>query len=231
MKRRNLKFYNNVYSRKIKLYFIRFCSLLRIQCYKYCKRALDILIILLSTPFIIPFLLFIALLIKLESKGSVIFKQKRVGFNGKEFDFYKFRSMYSDAEDTKKSLMSKNESSDGVIFKIKNDPRVTRVGRIIRKLSIDELPQLYNVLRGDMTLVGPRPPVPTEVRKYSLDDFKRLEVTPGITCLWQVSGRSDIPFNKQVKLDVTYIRNSSIISDLVILVKTVPAVLLGKGAY
>jgi lipopolysaccharide/colanic/teichoic acid biosynthesis glycosyltransferase len=144
---------------------------------------------------------------------------------------WKFRSMYIDAEQRKAELDRQNEMAGGVTFKMKRDPRITRVGRFIRKASIDELPQLWNVLKGDMSLVGPRPPVPKEVDKYSLADRRRLEVIPGITCIWQVSGRSDIPFPEQVKLDVEYIESQSLWTDVVILLKTIPAVFLGRGAY
>jgi lipopolysaccharide/colanic/teichoic acid biosynthesis glycosyltransferase len=144
---------------------------------------------------------------------------------------WKFRSMYTDAEERKKELMARNEMAGGVLFKMKDDPRVTRVGRVIRKTSIDELPQLWNVLKGDMSLVGPRPPVPQEVDEYSLSDRRRLEVIPGITCIWQVSGRSDIPFDQQVELDVQYIQSQSFWTDIKILLKTVPALLFGTGAY
>lgn len=144
---------------------------------------------------------------------------------------WKFRSMYTDADERKKELMARNEMDGGVLFKMKDDPRITKVGRIIRKTSIDELPQLWNVLKGEMSLVGPRPPVPLEVDQYSLADRRRLEVIPGITCIWQVSGRSDIPFDQQVELDVQYIESQSFWNDIRILVKTVPALLLGTGAY
>ena len=195
------------------------------------KRLLDIvaatiLLILLALP-----LLTIALLIRLESPGPVLFRQTRVGRWGQLFTMWKFRSMYIDAEARKAALLAENESGGGVIFKMKHDPRITRVGRFIRKASIDELPQLWNVLVGDMSLVGPRPALPSEVNQYSLADRRRLEVIPGITCIWQVSGRSDIPFPEQVKLDVQYIESSSFGNDILILLKTVPAVLLGRGAY
>ncbi len=139
--------------------------------------------------------------------------------------------MYMDAEQRKNELLKRNESADGVIFKMKKDPRITPVGRVLRKSSMDELPQLFNVLLGDMSLVGPRPPLPQEVMKYSLEDRKRLNVIPGLTCLWQISGRSDIPFNRQVELDKEYIHSRGIRKDLVILLKTVPAILTGRGAY
>jgi lipopolysaccharide/colanic/teichoic acid biosynthesis glycosyltransferase len=127
--------------------------------------------------------------------------------------------------------MDRNESGDGVIFKIKNDPRLLRCGRLLRRFSIDELPQFLNVLVGDLSIVGPRPPLPVEVRQYSLSDRKRLHVKPGLTCLWQISGRSDIPFGAQVSLDMQYIQSQSIWKDLIIVLKTIPAVLLGRGAY
>jgi len=135
------------------------------------------------------------------------------------------------ADKMKDDLLEQNESDGGVIFKMKRDPRITRSGRIIRRFSIDELPQLINVIKGDMSLVGPRPPVPREVAEYTLEDRKRLHIKPGITCIWQVSGRSDIPFDKQVELDKQYIRSQSIFTDIIILLKTIPAVLGGKGAY
>lgn len=143
---------------------------------------------------------------------------------------YKFRSMLVGADKMKDNLLENNESG-GVIFKMKRDPRITRVGRIIRKLSIDELPQLYNVLKGDMSLVGPRPPVPREVAEYQLSDRRRLEIIPGLTCLWQVSGRSDINFEGQVTLDVQYLESQSLKGDIMLLLKTIPAVLSGRGAY
>ena len=154
-----------------------------------------------------------------------------MGKNGRLFCFFKFRSMVVDAAQLKTGLHEKNQSADGVIFKMKDDPRITGVGKIIRKFSIDELPQLYNVLIGDMSLVGPRPALPGEVELYSLEQHKRLDVMPGITCLWQVSGRSEIPFTGQVRLDIEYIKSSSLITDIHILLKTIPAVLTGRGAY
>ena len=181
--------------------------------------------------FLLPLMTLIALTIKLTSRGPVFFVQIRVGRFGRHFRFYKFRSMYMDAEQRKNELLKRNESADGVIFKMKKDPRITPVGRVLRKSSMDELPQLFNVLLGDMSLVGPRPPLPQEVMKYSLEDRKRLNVIPGLTCLWQISGRSDIPFNRQVELDKEYIHSRGIRKDLVILLKTVPAILTGRGAY
>ena len=139
--------------------------------------------------------------------------------------------MYVDADKRRKELEEENESGDGVIFKMKRDPRITLCGRFSRKYSIDELPQIFNVLLGDMSLVGPRPPLPQEVDLYTLDDRKRLQILPGITCIWQISGRSDIPFHQQVMLDKEYIKSQSIWKDLLILLKTIPAVLTGRGAY
>ena len=195
------------------------------------KRTMDIIgsgigLILLS-----PVYLAIAAAIKLTSPGPVIFSQTRVGRYGRHFKFYKFRSMFIDAEARKEALMEKNESKDGVIFKMKDDPRITKVGKLLRRTSLDELPQLWNVFIGDMSLVGPRPPVPKEVQEYTLEDRKRLDVIPGITCLWQIMGRSEIPFREQVRLDKEYILAPSVWKDIVILLKTVPAILGGKGAY
>jgi lipopolysaccharide/colanic/teichoic acid biosynthesis glycosyltransferase len=173
----------------------------------------------------------VALAIRIESPGPVLFRQIRVGRWGGLFTMWKFRSMYADAEARKAELLKQNEMQGGVIFKMRQDPRITRVGSFIRKTSIDELPQLWNVFKGDMSLVGPRPPVPAEVNEYSLADRRRLEVIPGITCIWQVSGRSEIPFDQQVELDVEYIESQSFWTDIKILLKTIPALLLGKGAY
>ncbi len=198
---------------------------------KVLKRLLDVVIGGTALLALAPFFMALAIAIRLESKGPVLFKQVRVGAHGKPFVMYKFRSMYLDAEERKKDLAAENEMDGGVLFKMKHDPRVTRIGRFIRKASIDELPQLWNVFRGNMSLVGPRPPVPSEVADYSLNDYKRLEVTPGITCIWQVTGRSDIPFEQQVELDSLYIESQSFGGDLKLLLKTIPAVLLSRGAY
>ena len=195
------------------------------------KRGLDLLVILLFSPIFIPTFIIICIAIKIDSYGPIIFKQKRVGLGGKEFNFYKFRTMYQGSELELSNIYHLNESKDGVIFKLKKDPRVTRIGRWLRKTSMDELPQVFNVIKGDMSLVGPRPPIRDEVAKYSLDERKRLLIQPGITCLWQISGRSDLPFKQQVQLDKEYIRSRSIFGDIYILFKTIPAVLSGKGAY
>lgn len=199
--------------------------------YFIAKRSFDIFISTIAIILLSPVLLTVALLIRLDSKGPIFFSQLRVGKGGKTFNMWKFRSMYIDAEQRQPELMKNNEMQGGVLFKIKDDPRVTRVGRILRKFSIDELPQLWNVWRGDMSLVGPRPPIPTEVQEYTYYQWKRLEATPGITCIWQISGRSDIPFPQQVELDLIYIRDQSLKCDLIILVQTIPAVLKARGAY
>ena len=195
------------------------------------KRALDITASGLGMILLSPVFLAIAIAVKLSSPGPVFFSQVRVGRYGRHFNFYKFRSMRQDAESLKEGLKKQNESKDGVIFKMKDDPRITKVGRFLRRTSLDELPQLWNVFIGDMSLVGPRPPVPSEVQEYTLEDRKRLDVIPGITCLWQIKGRSEIPFHEQVRLDKEYILAPGIWKDLVILLKTVPAIIGGKGAY
>ena len=199
---------------------------------KALKRALDIVGSLCGLIALSPVFLVTALCIKLTDRGPIFFWQTRVGRWGREFPFPKFRSMVTNAEKLKDTLMAQNQHGQaGVTFKMKKDPRVTWIGRIIRKLSIDELPQLWCVLKGDMALVGPRPPVPREVALYTLQDRRRLDVTPGLTCIWQVSGRGDIPFDQQVQLDVQYIESQSFWFDVKLLLATIPAVLLGKGAY
>ena len=195
------------------------------------KRLMDILISLTTLILFSPLFLGVGLAIVLEDGWPVFYTEDRVGLNGRIFRFHKFRSMCRDADERKDTLMAQNDSGDGVIFKMKNDPRVTRVGRFIRRFSIDETPQVLNVLVGDLAVVGPRPPVPREVAQYTLADRKRLHVKPGLTCLWQIQGRSDIPFKQQVRLDLNYIHSQSVWKDIVIILKTVPAVLLGRGAY
>ena len=195
------------------------------------KRFMDILLAVMSIIIGSPIFLLTALLVKVTSPGPIIFSQVRVGKYGRHFKFYKFRSMYIDAEARKAELLKHNESGDGVIFKMKHDPRITPVGRFIRKFSIDELPQLFNVLLGDMSLVGPRPPLPSEVKSYTIEERKRLNITPGITCIWQVSGRSELPFQQQMALDKQYIASRSAWKDFLILLKTIPAILTGKGAW
>ena len=174
-------------------------------------------------------MLAIALAIKSDSPGPVLFKQRRVGFKGKGFTLYKFRSMYKDAEAFRKKLERFNEMT-APVFKIKDDPRVTRIGRFIRKFSIDELPQLFNVLKGDMSLVGIRPPLPEEVAEYGERHLRRLSIKPGITGIWQVSGRNEIDFEEWIKLDLHYIDSWSPALDFKLLIKTIPAVIFANGA-
>jgi lipopolysaccharide/colanic/teichoic acid biosynthesis glycosyltransferase len=194
------------------------------------KRSLDITLSLFFLILLSPLFALIALLVWIEDGGQVFFAQTRVGQFGREFKMYKIRSMCLDAEERLKDLLQQNHHKEGVTFKIKDDPRITRVGKWLRKFSFDELPQLYNVLIGDMSLVGPRPPVPREVAKYSLEHRRRLAIKPGITCFWQISGRSEIDFSGQVQLDVNYIERQGFVTDFLILARTIPAVLSGKGA-
>ncbi|MEI6655623.1 MAG: sugar transferase [Verrucomicrobiota bacterium] len=196
------------------------------------KRALDILGALAALCVFAPIFILTSILIKLEDRGPVFFCQQRVGAGGRLFGIWKFRSMVVNADKIKDQLLEANQHGQaGVTFKMKDDPRITKVGKWIRKLSIDEFPQFYNVLRGEMSLVGPRPPVPREVASYNASHLRRLRVKPGITCLWQIGGRANIDFEGQVRLDLQYIRSSSVVYDILILLKTVPAVLFGKGAY
>jgi exopolysaccharide biosynthesis polyprenyl glycosylphosphotransferase len=193
------------------------------------KRLFDIVASAAAMWVLLPLLGSVALIIKLTSRGPVLFKQQRVGLHGKPFNMLKFRSMVVNAEELKAKLAKQNEMS-GPVFKMKNDPRVTRIGRFIRKYSIDELPQLINVLRGDMSVVGPRPPVPPEVAKYEAWQRRRLSVRPGLTCIWQVSGRNQISFEEWMYLDMQYIDHWSLKNDINLILKTVPVVLTGRGA-
>jgi exopolysaccharide biosynthesis polyprenyl glycosylphosphotransferase len=198
--------------------------------YHTVKRLMDILVSFFALVLLSPFILIVALLVKLTSKGPTIFKQTRVGLGGRRFTCYKFRSMVVDAEARRENLSHLNEAT-GPVFKMKRDPRITPVGRFIRKTSLDELPQLVNVLRGDMSIVGPRPPVPNEVQLYGEHELGRLAVRPGITCLWQIGGRCDIPFEQWVEMDLHYIETMSFWGDVLIVLKTIPAVLTGRGAH
>jgi|LauGreDrversion4_2_1035121.scaffolds.fasta_scaffold349554_1 lipopolysaccharide/colanic/teichoic acid biosynthesis glycosyltransferase len=204
----------------------------------FLKRFFDIVLSICALVLLAPVFATIALIVKSDG-GPVFFRQTRIGLLGREFKMLKFRSMVVDAEARLKELLAKNEKASGVTFKMKDDPRITKVGRFIRKSSLDELPQFWNVLKGEMSLVGPRPPVPREVALYSQADRRRFLVKPGITCLWQVGeregrlfeigDRNQIDFPEQVALDVRYIESQSVWRDLWILAKTVPAILFGKG--
>lgn len=187
--------------------------------YNFTKRLMDILLSLFGLIIVSPIMLIVAILIKLESTGPVIFSQRRVGLNGREFNMLKFRSMVQNAEELKEKLKEQNEMS-GPMFKMKEDPRVTKVGRVIRKTSIDELPQLINVLKGEMSLVGPRPSLPKEVAKFEPWMLERLNVKPGLTCYWQVSGRNNIDFEDWMKLDIKYVKDRNLGLDIKLIFKT-----------
>lgn len=198
--------------------------------YIYLKRMFDLTIAFFSLFLFIPLYIVVAIAIKLDSRGSIIFRQKRCGINGKIFYMYKFRSMTKDAESILYLLNKKNETG-GCMFKMKRDPRVTRIGWLLRKTSIDELPQIINVIRGEMSIVGPRPPLPCEVENYDSYQMQRLHVLPGITGLWQISGRSSLGFDEMVELDIKYIKNRSIFYDFKIFLRTIPCLLGDKNAY
>lgn len=187
--------------------------------YDTSKRCIDVLLSLSGLIILAPLLFLVSILIKLESKGNVIFVQDRIGLNGKTFKMYKFRSMVSNAEDLKKDLIEHNDMK-GPMFKMKHDPRITKVGKFIRKTSIDELPQLINVLKGDMSLVGPRPSLPSEVEKFEDWMMERLKVKPGLTCIWQVYGRNNIGFEEWMKLDIKYVKERNMLLDLKLIFKT-----------
>jgi len=195
------------------------------------KRVLNVAVALVVLLILLPLCLLVAVAIKLTDFGPVLFWQERVGMHGTTFRFPKFRSMVRNAESLKTGLMGQNQHGNSVTFKMKHDPRITKIGRFIRRFSIDEIPQLWCVIKGDMALVGPRPAVPREVERYSLRDRVRLNTLPGLTGIWQVSGRSEIPFEQQVKLDEQYFLQQSLGMDLRLLAQTIPAVLTGRGAY
>ena len=194
------------------------------------RRALDVVVSLAALLLLLPLLLVLALLIRLDSPGPVLFIQTRVGKHGRPFPVFKFRSMFTDAEDRLASVLAENERT-GPVFKMKHDPRVTRIGRPLRRCSLDEVPQLINVLRGEMSLVGPRPALPREVALYTPEQAGRLSVTPGLTGLWQVSGRASLSFERSVELDLEYVRRQSFGLNVVLILRTIPAVLTGHGAY
>jgi exopolysaccharide biosynthesis polyprenyl glycosylphosphotransferase len=207
--------------------YIGFASMAKVS---WLKRVVDLLLVGVGLVVAAPLLAAIAVAIKLDSPGPIFYRQRRVGKDGRPFQMIKFRSMRQDADRQLQALRAHNEAT-GPLFKMKNDPRITRVGRVLRRLSLDELPQLFNVLKGEMSLVGPRPPIPAEVEEYEDWQCGRLRAVPGITGLWQVSGRSEVPFHDMVRLDLHYIRNWSLALDLEILWRTIPAVLTSRGAY
>lgn len=194
------------------------------------KRLFDVLVSTLLIIISSPVMAGVAILVKIESQGPALFKQERVGMEGEHFEMLKFRSMVVDAEQQLTEL-AQHSDGNGLLFKMKNDPRVTRVGKFIRKFSLDELPQLFNIFAGSMSLVGPRPPLPSEVAAYEHDVRRRLLVKPGLTGLWQVSGRSNLSWQDSVRLDLYYVENWSLAGDLMILLKTFRAVFRGAGAY
>lgn len=194
------------------------------------KRVIDVILSLTSIIVFCPFFLLLIILIKLDSKGPAIFKQLRVGLKGKQFYMYKFRSMVEDAEEKFEQVTDLNYTNS-IMFKAKKDPRITKIGKFIRRYSLDELPQVFNVLKGEMSLVGPRPPLPHELKNYKHWHYVRFAKTPGLTGWWQVSGRSNIKdFDKVVSLDYEYIRNWNLLFDLKIILKTIPVVISGNGA-
>lgn len=197
--------------------------------YEAVKRVFDVLLSLLALIVLSPVFLVTAIAVKSDG-GSVIYKQTRIGKNNRHFDMYKFRSMCDNAENMRGELMQYNEM-DGPVFKMKNDPRITRTGKFIRKYSIDELPQLVNILKGDMSIVGPRPPLPDEVAQYDEYQLQRLLVTPGLTCFWQAYGRSALSFEDWMDMDMKYIKRRSITLDISLIVRTIYAVLFKRGAY
>ncbi len=194
------------------------------------KRAMDVGIGALLLILLSPLMVITALAVMMTSWGPPLLPQVRIGKDGRPFKMYKFRSMRQGAHEARGELWGLNEAN-GPVFKIRSDPRITAVGRVIRKLSLDEVPQLVNVIRGEMSLVGPRPPLPEEVATYTPYQFQRLQASPGITCIWQVSGRSEIDFETWVEMDLQYIRDWTLRKDLGLLVRTIPAVLSGRGAY
>ena len=202
----------------------------RVKFYEGLKRLVDVLGAFTGLLMLSPLIIIVSLIVKFTSQGPVFFSQKRVGKNGIEFDMYKFRSMVVNAEELKEKLASQNEMS-GPMFKMKDDPRITKVGKFIRKTSIDEIPQLWNVLKGDMSLVGPRPSLPKEVAQFESWMHKRLEVKPGLTCYWQVSGRNNIDFEDWMKLDIRYVNERNFWIDIKLIFKTVGVVFGDKNAH
>jgi len=197
--------------------------------FRWMKRIFDIFVSGLLLILLSPLFLLLMIIVKLDG-GPGFYSQLRIGRHSKAFKFWKFRSMVVNADKLKAALADQNEMKGGVIFKMKHDPRITPIGRIIRRTSLDELPQLWNVFNGDMSLVGPRPPLPEEAEQYTARERKRLDTKQGITCIWQVSGRNEINFSDQVDLDLQYIQDESLWNDIKLLFKTLPAVISGRGA-
>ena len=198
--------------------------------YAATKRAFDLVAGGFIIVLLLPVIPLVALMIRLDSDGPVFYRQDRVGKDGRLFKFYKFRSMRSDSERMRAALESRNDLT-GPVFKMKNDPRITSVGQFLRRSSLDEIPQILNVMKGDMSIVGPRPALPGEVAKYEPWHRRRMAVKPGITCLWQVAGRSHVSFDEWMRLDIEYISRRSLRADLAIFLKTIPAVMARRGAY
>ena len=209
---------------------LKFENKQNLRVYEIFKRIIDIIGAGLGLILLSPIIAIVACAVKVTSKGPIFFSQKRVGKNGELFEMYKFRSMVVNAEELKENLEDQNEMS-GPMFKIKDDPRVTKVGKFIRKTSIDELPQLWNILKGDMSLVGPRPSLPNEVEQFDNWMFKRLSVRPGLTCYWQVSGRNNIDFEDWMKLDVKYVEERNIWIDIKLIFKTIFVLFGDKNAH
>lgn len=218
-------------SSKLKYAWKKYAWLFVIRSSYFIKRFLDVIISFFCIIAFAPLIALISSIIKFTDGGDVLYITQRVGKWGTTFSFPKFRTMVIDADKQKEQLIQFSDDASPKRFKMQKDPRVTTIGRILRKTSLDELPQLWCVLKGDMSLVGPRPPLPEEVKHYTIDERRRLDIKPGLTCFWQVSGRSSIPFDEQVKLDIKYIESQSVLLDVKLLLKTIPAVIFGKGAY
>jgi lipopolysaccharide/colanic/teichoic acid biosynthesis glycosyltransferase len=206
-------------------------DILSARSYRVVKRWIDVVFSVSAIAALFPVLVFIGLAVWLEDGGPALFAQDRIGRGGRRFRIYKFRSMVRDAESAYEELRGLSDDGNDVRFKMRKDPRLTWVGRLLRRFSLDELPQLWNVLRGEMSMVGPRPPLPCEVQRYDARAKQRLRVKPGLTCTWQVSGRADIPFEQQVELDLDYIKSHSTALDIWLIARTVPAIVSGRGAY
>ena len=198
--------------------------------YAATKRVFDLIVGTIILLLLVPVIPMVALMIRLDSAGSVFYRQDRVGRGGRLFKFYKFRSMRADSDRLRADLETRNEVT-GPVFKMKNDPRITSVGQFLRRSSLDEIPQIFNVLKGDMSIVGPRPALPGEVARYEAWHRRRLDVKPGITCLWQVAGRGQVGFDEWMRLDVEYLSHRSLRTDVTIFLKTIPAVIARRGAY